>query len=188
MSGQGAAGSVGVGTGKATGKNMGKVIAWAGWRVAVAATLTASGVIHAQLYLDGYRFIHDIGVMFLVQASVSFAVAALFLVGAPVGLRIVGAGVALGALAGFVGSRTIGVFGFTEKGFQPAPQALISVLVEVATVALIVPTLVLLLLGWLKNQKRRALLSTVSAESSAPAASADPAGSGNPVAGSRFSS
>lgn len=145
----------------------GKVVVRAAWRLAVAATLTVSGVIHAQLYLDGYRFIHDIGVMFLVQASVSFAVAALFLIGSPVGLRIVGTGVAVGALAGFVGSRTIGVFGFTEKGFQPAPQALISVLVEVATLALVVPTLVQFVRGWLADQKRRTLRSALAAEATA---------------------
>lgn len=118
------------------------------WRLAIAAAIAASGFIHAQLYLDGYRFIHDIGVLFLVQASVSFAVAALLLVGSPAVLRIGAAGVALGALAGFAGSRTVGVFGFTERGFQPAPQSLISVLVEVAALVLLAPTLAQALRTW----------------------------------------
>jgi hypothetical protein len=106
-------------------------------RVATAATLTESGYLHAKLYVDGYRFIHDVGVMFLLQASVSFAVAALLLLGGPPVLRLVAAGTAAGALTGFVASRTVGVFGFTEHGFQPRPQALLSVLAECATLALL---------------------------------------------------
>jgi len=106
-----------------------------------AATLAVSGYIHAQLYVDGYRFIHVVGVMFLLQAAASFALAALLLAGtvlrSPALLDLAAAGTAAGALAGFVASRTIGVFGFTEHGFQPAPKALISVLVEVATLGLL---------------------------------------------------
>lgn len=106
-----------------------------------AATLAVSGYIHAELYIDGYRFIHVVGVMFLLQAAASFALAALLLAGtvlrSPALLDLAAAGTAAGALAGFAASRTIGVFGFTEHGFQPAPKALISVLVEVATLGLL---------------------------------------------------
>ncbi len=48
------------------------------------------------------------------------------------------AGLAFGALAGFAASRTVGIFGFLERGLEPAPQALISLLVEVAALALLV--------------------------------------------------
>ncbi|MEY9857957.1 hypothetical protein ABH935_003570 [Catenulispora sp. GAS73] len=113
-----------------------------GLRVASAATLSISGYIHAQLYVTGYRFIHVVGVLFLLQASASFAVAALVLIGGPVLLRLAAAGAAAGALGGFAASRTVGVFGFTERGWQPSPQSLISVLVEVATLLLLVPTYV----------------------------------------------
>lgn len=106
-----------------------------------AATLTTSGYIHAQLYIDGYRYIHMVGVMFLLQAAASFALAALLLAGTvlrPSVLIELGAGAAaLGALAGFAASRTVGVFGFTEHGLQPAPQALISILAEAVTLALL---------------------------------------------------
>ncbi|MEY9927563.1 hypothetical protein ABH926_002197 [Catenulispora sp. GP43] len=111
-----------------------------GLRVALAATLAASGYIHAQLYVSGYRFIHVVGVLFLLQASASFALAALLLVGGPVYIRIAAAGAAAGALGGFAASRTVGVFGFTERGWQPSPQSLVSVLVEVATLLLLAPT------------------------------------------------
>ncbi|MFE2093001.1 hypothetical protein [Streptomyces sp. NPDC059460] len=86
-------------------------------RLVLAATLAASGYIHAQLYIDGYRFIHVIGPLFLLQAAAAFAVAALLLLAAPLLLRIAAAAaIAIGALAGFATSRTIGLFGFTERG------------------------------------------------------------------------
>lgn len=119
-----------------------RVLTEAALRTAIAGTLAVSAYIHAQLYVTGYRFIHIIGVMFIVQAGVSFALAALILLGAPPLLRLVAAGAAAGALAGFAGSRTVGVFGFTEHGWEPSPQSLISVLVEAATLLLLAPTLV----------------------------------------------
>ncbi|WP_406499399.1 hypothetical protein OG936_31870 [Streptomyces sp. NBC_00846] len=44
-------------------------------RLVFATTLAASGYIHAQLYIDGYRIIHVNGPLFLLQAGVAFAVA-----------------------------------------------------------------------------------------------------------------
>ncbi|CAM5444925.1 hypothetical protein SCANM63S_01284 [Streptomyces canarius] len=38
-------------------------------RTATAATLAAGGYLHAQLYVDGYRFIPVIGPLFLLQAA-----------------------------------------------------------------------------------------------------------------------
>ena len=106
---------------------------------AAGATLAASGGVHAQLYLDGYRYVHVVGVLFLLQAAASFGVGALLLAGVflapPALIQLAAVGTALGALAGFVASRTIGVFGFIEHGLQPAPEALISILAECATVA-----------------------------------------------------
>lgn len=106
-------------------------------RLAIAATLAASGYIHAQLYIDGYRFLHVIGVLFLLQASTSFAAGALLLFAAPLLVRATAAGAALGALTGFAASRTVGVFGFSEHGLQPSPQALLSVLAETGTLLLL---------------------------------------------------
>ncbi|MFB7668678.1 DUF6529 family protein [Kitasatospora sp. NPDC056138] len=99
-------------------------------RLVLAAALAASGYIHAQLYIDGYRFVHIIGSLFLLQASTAFAVAALLLLGAPLLLRIAAAAIAIGALAGFAASRTVGLFGFSEHGLQPAPQAVFSLIAE----------------------------------------------------------
>jgi hypothetical protein len=106
-------------------------------RAVIAVTLAASGYIHARLYIDEYRFVHVVGALFLLQASASFAVAVLILIAAPLLLRAAAAGVALGALAGFTASRTVGVFGFTEHGLQPAPHALLSILAEASTLLLL---------------------------------------------------
>ncbi|MER5792111.1 hypothetical protein [Streptomyces sp. NPDC001980] len=107
-------------------------------RWATAGTLAVGGYVHAQLYVDGYRFVHVIGPLFLLQASASFALAALLAAGPPpLLLRAAAAAVALGALGGFAASRTVGVFGFTEHGLQPAPQAGLGLLAETGTLVLL---------------------------------------------------
>ena len=105
-------------------------------RFGIAAALVVSGVSHAYLYLHGYQHIPTIGTAFVAQAGVSFALALLILLGGPGWLRWAAAGLAGGALAAFVLSRTVGVFGFSETGWQPAPHAAISVAAEVLTVGL----------------------------------------------------
>ncbi|TDU87957.1 hypothetical protein EV138_1495 [Kribbella voronezhensis] len=106
-------------------------------RLAVALCLATSGYIHAQLYVRGYHAIPTIGTSFRWDAAASFAVAALLLVGSPLLLRLAAAGLCLSGLAGFTVSRTIGLFGFTERGWQPAPQALLSVLAWIVALALL---------------------------------------------------
>ena len=120
-------------------------------RLAIAATVAGSGYVHAKLYVDSYRFIPHIGPMFLVQAAVSFALAALLLFAGPLILLVGAAGTALGALGGFALSRTVGILGFTERGFQPHPDALLSVLSEIATLGLIAAL-------WTYARRRRAAI------------------------------
>jgi hypothetical protein len=62
-------------------------------------------------------------------------VAVLLVFGAPAMVRW--PGLAVGAPVRFGLSRTVGVLGFVERGFQPASQALLSVLTEVAMLALL---------------------------------------------------
>ncbi|MFI9363289.1 DUF6529 family protein [Kitasatospora sp. NPDC053057] len=107
-------------------------------RLALAATLAASGYIHAQLYIDGYRLVHVIGPLFLLQASTAFAAAALLLLAAPLLLRIAAAANAICTLVGFAASRTTGLFGFSEDGLQPAPQAVLSLIAEALTLLIVV--------------------------------------------------
>jgi uncharacterized membrane protein len=106
-------------------------------RVGVSATLAVSGVIHANLYVDGYRSVPTIGPAFLLQAIVFCALAVLILAGGPRWLQWAGAAFALGSLIAFVLSRTVGLFGFTEYGWEPSPQAALSVIAEVLTVVFV---------------------------------------------------
>ncbi|HWF70874.1 MAG TPA: hypothetical protein VG187_15180 [Mycobacterium sp.] len=105
-------------------------------RIGIAAAVAVSGISHAFLYIHGYRHIPMIGTAFVVQASVSFAVAALILLGGPAWLRWAAAMLAGGALVAFALSRTVGLFGFFERGWEPSPHAAISVVAELLTVVL----------------------------------------------------
>ena len=106
-------------------------------RTAISASLAASGVVHAYLYIHGYRDIPAVGPAFLVQGSVFCAVAVLILAGGPAWLQLVAAIGAAGSLVAFALSRTVGLFGFTETGWQPSPYAAITVIAEVLTLLLV---------------------------------------------------
>ncbi|WUJ67909.1 hypothetical protein OG809_22665 [Kribbella soli] len=104
--------------------------------------LATSGFIHAQLYVRSYHFIPTIGPSFHWDAAASIAVAVLLLIRNAGVLRILAAGLCLSGLGGFTLSRTVGLFGFTERGWQPSPQAPLSVVAWVAAlVLLLVPTI-----------------------------------------------
>jgi len=103
-------------------------------RLVLSASLALSGAVHAYLYVDGYRDIPMIGQAFLGQAVVFCVLALLILAGGPDWLRWLAGMVSAGALVAFALSRTVGLFGFTELGWNPSPQAAVSVMAEVLTV------------------------------------------------------
>ena len=105
-------------------------------RIGIAVALAVSGISHAYLYIHGYQHIPTIGTAFLVQASVSFALAILILFGGPAWLRWAAALLAGGSLVAFALSRTVGLFGFSEQGWQPSPHAAVDIVAEVLTVTL----------------------------------------------------
>lgn len=111
-------------------------------QVAISASVAASGVVHAYLYTNGYRDIPTVGPAFLLQASVFCALAVLILVGGPAWLQLAAAAGATGSLVAFALSRTIGLFGFIETGWEPSPYALLSVVAEVLTVVLVGATFI----------------------------------------------
>ena len=85
-----------------------------GLRVAGAGLLAATGAIHLDLYLTGYRSIPTIGWLFLLQVIAAFGLAAAVLA---TGSRLVaaaGAGFALATLGGYLLSLWAGLFGFKE--------------------------------------------------------------------------
>ena len=106
-------------------------------RLGIAATLAVSGLIHAYLYIHGYSHIATVGPAFLLQASMFCALAVLILAGAPEWFRWAGALLSVGTLIAFALSRTTGLFGFSERGWEPSPQAAVSVIAEALTVVLV---------------------------------------------------
>src|ERR1700735_5651556 len=97
---------------------------WLAVRRAGAGLLFATGAIHLDLYLTGYRTIPTIGWLFLLQVIAAFglgvAVLALPLVGRAAAERPVrlvaaaAAGFSLSTLGGYILSVWIGLFGFKE--------------------------------------------------------------------------
>jgi hypothetical protein len=83
-------------------------------RLAGTGLLTATGAIHLDLYLTGYRSIPTIGWMFLLQVIAAFALAAAVLATGSALLAAAGAGFALATLGGYLLSVWIGLFGFKE--------------------------------------------------------------------------
>ena len=82
--------------------------------IAGAALLVASGAIHLDLYLTGYRTIPTIGPLFLLQVITAFALAVAIPVTGSWLVAAAGAAFALSTLGGYLLSLWIGLFGFTE--------------------------------------------------------------------------
>ena len=82
--------------------------------IAGAALLIASGAIHLDLYLTGYRSIPTIGWLFLLQVIAAYVLALAIPVTGHRLAAAAGAAFALGTLGGYLLSLKVGLFGFTE--------------------------------------------------------------------------
>jgi predicted lipoprotein with Yx(FWY)xxD motif len=82
--------------------------------IAGAALLIASGAIHLDLYLTGYRTIPTIGPLFLLQVIAAFVLAVAIPVTGSWLAAAAGAGFAISTLGGYLLSLWVGLFGFTE--------------------------------------------------------------------------
>ena len=83
-------------------------------RLAGGGLLIATGAIHLDLYLTGYRSIPTIGWLFLLQIIAAFVLGAAVLVSGNSLAAAAGAGFALATLGGYLLTVWIGLFGFTE--------------------------------------------------------------------------
>jgi predicted lipoprotein with Yx(FWY)xxD motif len=115
----------------------------AGWprlvlRVTGGGLLIATGAIHLDLYLTGYRTISVIGPLFLLQVIAAFGLGLAVLA---IGSRwptaswlaaVAGAGFALATLGGYLLSLWVGLFGFREVR---TTAGIVAGVIEVATVA-----------------------------------------------------
>jgi hypothetical protein len=108
-----------------------------------AALVLAGGAIHLKLYFDSYRDFPNanLGRSFLLNAVASLVVAVLLVVWRHPLSLVAGLVWVNATLIGFALSRTdTGIFGFTESGFNPSPEAVLSLIFEIGA------ALVLLLL------------------------------------------
>jgi predicted lipoprotein with Yx(FWY)xxD motif len=103
-------------------------------RVAGAGLLVATGAIHLDLYLTGYRTIPTIGFLFLLQVIAAFVLAAVVgLLGSRLG-AVAGALFALSTLGGYLLSIWFGLFGFREVR---TTAGIVAGVIEVATFAVL---------------------------------------------------
>jgi predicted lipoprotein with Yx(FWY)xxD motif len=105
-------------------------------RAAGAALLAATGGIHLDLYLTGYRTIPTIGWLFLLQVIAAFVLAAAVLATAAPLVIASGALFAAATLGGYLLSLRVGLFGFREVR---TTAGLVAGLIEVAAFAVLVP-------------------------------------------------
>ena len=114
-------------------------------RPVAAVAIVIGGLVHLQLYFDGYRDVPNanLGRSFLVNGFGSMIVAVALLARRDIVVRLAAIGLVVGTLIAFVVSRTdTGVFGFTEEGFQPSPQAALTVIVEIVALVALIATFV----------------------------------------------
>jgi len=116
-------------------------------RVVAAAALLAGGLVHLDLYFRyGYRDFPDanLGRSFLANGIASVVVAAVLLLRRDAIVRLAGIAISAGTLIAFFLSRNTdkGIFGFTEKGFVPSPQAAIAFIAEVVALVILLASFV----------------------------------------------
>ena len=101
-------------------------------RIIAIVGVFVGGAMHLRLYDDGYRDIPNymLGRSFLANVVASGVVVALLATWRSQLALLAGLGIAVGTLGAFVKSRTgTGIFGFTESGLEPSPEAVIALVV-----------------------------------------------------------
>jgi plastocyanin len=114
-------------------------------RIVAAVAIAVAGLIHLQLYFDGYRDVPNanFGRSFLLNGFGSVVVALALLARRDALVRLAGIGLVAGTLIAFTLTRTDhAVFGFTEHGFEPSPQAALTMVLEIVALLALVATFV----------------------------------------------
>ena len=116
-----------------------KVATSGGWlrpalRITGAGLLAATGAIHLDLYLTGFKNIPTIGWLFLLQVIAGFALAILVLATGNQVVAALGAGFAVATLGGYLLSIWVGLFGFTEVR---TTAGIVAGIIEVAAFAVL---------------------------------------------------
>jgi len=113
-----------------------------------AALILGGGAIHLKLYFDGYRDFPNanLGRSFLLNAIAALVVAILLVVWRNPLSLVAGLVLVNATLLAFAVSRTSsGIFDFTETGFNPSPEAVLSLVFEIGAAVVLIG---LLLVEW----------------------------------------
>ena len=110
-----------------------------------AAFLVWSGVIHLELWGDGYKDISVIGPLFLVQGIASIVIAVAVLALRWLALLLVGAVTGVATAVGLLLTASVGLFGYTES--LTVPYATLSLAVEFTAAFVLLVAAVLLALA-----------------------------------------
>jgi hypothetical protein len=121
--------------------------------VAGAALLVWSGVIHLQLWSDGYRDISVIGPLFLIQGITSIALALALIVFRRLVLLAAGAVLLAATAVGLLLSAGIGLFGYRES--LAVPYAGTSLAVEFTGAVVLMVAAVIALVASLATRRSR---------------------------------
>ena len=123
-------------------------------RWVAAALILGVGAIHLKVYFDGYRDFPNanLGRSFLLNAVASLVVAILLVVWRNPLSWVAGLVLVNATLLAFALSRTSnGIFDFTETGFNPSPEAVLSLVFEIGAAVLL---LVLLVVEWAGTRRQ----------------------------------
>jgi hypothetical protein len=121
--------------------------------VAGAALLVWSGVIHLQLWSDGYRDISVIGPLFLIQGITSIALALALIVFRRLVLLAAGAVLLAATAVGLLLSAGVGLFGYQES--LAVPYAGTSLAVEFTGAVVLMVAAVIALVASLATRRSR---------------------------------
>ena len=110
-----------------------------------AGFLVWSGVIHLELWSDGYKDISVIGPLFLVQGIASIALAAAIVAFRWLALLVAGAVAGVSTAVGLLLTVYVGLFGYTES--LTVPYATLSLAVEFTAAFVLLAGAVLLALA-----------------------------------------
>ena len=103
-------------------------------RCLAAILVLGGGIVHLRLWLDGYKDIPDsaIGPSFMVNFIASVVIAIALVLWRHWAVVVAALALVNGTLLAFALSRTDrGIFDFTERGFDPSPEAVLALVFEI---------------------------------------------------------
>ena len=101
-------------------------------RFVAAALVLAGGIVHLKLWSGTYQDIPSVGPSFMANFIASVVVAIALVLWRHWVVVVAALALVNGTLLGFALSRTDrGIFDFTERGFDPSPEAVLALVFEI---------------------------------------------------------